>query len=336
MSSNPNRKQAVKDLLSQGQVQSKAASKKNAKKKVEQLLGALDEHPDIEPDADTIKTRKVSRKALAPITRPNGQEYYPRVIHGRTDIETLQVCREAQMFVLLEGFPGTGKTALIEAAFGDEAITVNGHGDLEATELVGNYVPNPDNPLQYDWIDGPLVTAMRNGQVLFIDDTTMIPPPVLAKLYGAMDGRGTITVDTHGNEVIKAAPGFFVVGAHNPGAPGAMLSEALSSRFQLQIRVGTDLKMAGNLGVPRKAITLAANLRTQRDKGEVTWAPEMRELLTFSRIQKNLGLPVAIGNLISAAPEIDREAVQLACKKVFKDYEDHCEVLQIADSDTVR
>lgn len=258
-------------------------------------------------DLDEVEAVTVDASALAPVTRPNGQVYQPRPLGPRSDIDTLHAARTAGLPVMLAGRPGTGKTALIEAAFGDEAITVAGHGDLEVSDLIGRYTQRPDG--SYEWIDGPLPVAMRRGAVLFVDDATLIPPAVLARLYPAMDGRGIIHLTEHTDEAVTAADGFFVVAAHNPDVPGALLSEALQSRFLIHVEVATDLHLAETLGVPKKAVLAATALRAQRESGVIGWAPEMRELLAFARVAEALGVGVAAGNLIAQAPEDDREAV---------------------------
>lgn len=241
---------------------------------------------------------------LEPIKRPNGQEYHPRVLAGRADVKALEDLRAAGVAILLSGYPGCGKTALIEAAF-EDVITFAGHGEAEIGDLVGTYVQRPDGSIS--WEDGPLVRAMKNGSVLFVDDATLTPSGVLARLYPAMDGRGTIVLTEHEGEVIHAAEGFYVVGAHNPGVPGAVLSEALSSRFSLQLEVPSDLRLARRLKVDSKVISITRTMQLKREAGEVLWAPEMRELLAFKRIKEVLGLTAAMENLVSICPESDRE-----------------------------
>lgn len=268
----------------------------------------------IEVDADAAGSGTGVSAPAAPgvpdltrIERPNGETYQPRILEERTDVATLRICREVGLTVMLAGFPGCGKTALAEAAFGAELLTVAGHADTEVGDLVGTYTQRPDGT--YEWIDGPLVVAMREGRPLFIDDATLIAPGVLARMYPAMDGRRRIVVREHTGEEVVATTGFYVMGAHNPGAPGAVLSEALASRFGLHIDVETDLRMASGLGVDRRAIRAAAALRQQRDQGIVTWAPEMRELLTFQKVLVTLGERVAASNFVSAAPEDSRGEV---------------------------
>ena len=141
------------------------------------------------------------------------------------DVEALRKLRDAGVPALLYGPPGTGKTSLIEAAFGDDLITVAGDGDTTAADLVGEYTQKPDGT--FEFIYGPLIRAMEEGKVLFIDDATLISPAVLAVAYPAMDGRREITVKAHKGEVIKAADGFYVITGHNPGVHGAIFTEAL-------------------------------------------------------------------------------------------------------------
>ena len=100
--------------------------------------------------------------AAGPVTRPNGQVYQPRALADMPDVEALRKLRADGVPALLYGPPGTGKTSLIEAAFGDDLITVAGDGDTTAADLVGEYTQNPDGTFAF--IYGPLIRAMQEGQ----------------------------------------------------------------------------------------------------------------------------------------------------------------------------
>jgi nitric oxide reductase NorQ protein len=256
-----------------------------------------------------------SPAAAGPVTRPNGQVYQPRSLADMPDVEALRRLRDAGVPALLYGPPGTGKTSLIEAAFGDDLITVAGDGDTTAADLVGEYTQNPDGT--FTFIYGPLVRAMEEGKVLFIDDATLISPAVLAVAYPAMDGRREITVKAHKGESKKAADGFYVVAGHNPGVHGAILTEALSSRFSVQVRVSTDYDLAHALKIDPRAIKAARDLAGRQASGEIGWAPQLRELLAFAKVAAILGEPAAIANLVGIAPEEDRDAVAEAVAKAF-------------------
>jgi nitric oxide reductase NorQ protein len=253
--------------------------------------------------------------AAGPVTRPGGQVYQPRSLADMPDVEALRKLRDAGVPALLYGPPGTGKTSLIEAAFGDDLITVAGDGDTTSADLVGEYTQKPDGT--FEFIYGPLIRAMQEGKVLFIDDATLISPAVLAVAYPAMDGRREISVKAHKGEVIKAADGFYVVAGHNPGVHGAILTEALSSRFSVQVRVSTDYDLATALKIDSRAVKAAKDLAARQAAGEIGWAPQLRELLAYAKVAAILGEAAAIANLVGIAPEEDADAVAEAVAKAF-------------------
>ncbi len=248
------------------------------------------------------------------VMRPNGQVYRARTLADRADVDALRALRAAGIPALLYGPPGTGKTSLVEAAFPD-VITIAGDGDTTVADFAGEYTQRPDGT--YEWVNGPLITAMTEGAPLFIDDTTLISPQVLAVVYPAMDGRREVTVKAHRGERIKAADGFYVIGGHNPGVHGAVLTEALASRFSVQVQVGTDYDLAHALKIDDRAIRAARNLATRQAAGEIGWAPQLRELIAFDKITRVLGLDAAVANLAGVAPEEDRDAVIDTITRVF-------------------
>ena len=67
--------------------------------------------------------------------------------------------------------------------------------------------------------------------------------------------------------------------------------------------------MAKHLGVTPKAITIAKNLAKRAAAGEVTWHPNLRELLGFAKVAEVLGEQIAFQNLIGSAPIEDRDTV---------------------------
>jgi hypothetical protein len=234
-----------------------------------------------------------------PVTRPNGQVYQPRALADMPDVEALRKLRDAGVPALLYGPPGTGKTSLIEAAFPD-LITVAGDGDTTAADLVGEYTQNPDGT--FTFIYGPLIRAMQEGRVLFIDDATLISPAVLAVAYPAMDGRREITVKAHKGETVTAADGFYVVAGHNPGVHG---------------KVSTDYDLALALKIDARAVKAAKDLADRQASGEIGWAPQLREMLAFAKVAGILGLDAAIANLVGIAPEEDADAVAETVAKAF-------------------
>ena len=81
------------------------------------------------------------------------------------------------------------------------------------------------------FLDGPVIKAMREGHILYIDEINMAKPETLPILNGVLDYRRQLTNPFTG-EVIKAAPGFNVIAAINEGYVGTLpMNEALKNRF---------------------------------------------------------------------------------------------------------
>jgi hypothetical protein len=344
----PSSAKAGTDNLAQA-VQATKGDKSQTRRRVGETIRDLD---GIDPGERHGLAGRPSRRQSAaaryePRVRPNGQLYYPREVPGTelTDVELLQTARRAtndpdptqrrELYILLSGEPGCGKTALVEAAFGDELITVEGTGETELTDLVGTFIHDPENVGGFLWIPGPLYEAMQQGRPLLIDDATLIPPNVLAKIYPAMDGRRQLTVSQHRGEKIvaefktQASDGFFVIMSHNPGAPGAMLADAMNSRCRLQIDVQTDLTLAPHLDIPNNIVEIARALQELRDDEgttgeepplptELDWAPEMRELIAFRDVAALFGPRVAARNLLGQVQDLtNREIIRQTLQEKF-------------------
>jgi midasin (ATPase involved in ribosome maturation) len=248
--------------------------------------------------------------------RPNGDDYYSRMWGEHNDVEVLRKARENDNYVLLYGAPGCGKTALVEAAFGENLHTIIGTGDTEVADFVGGYVQTPSGG--FIWEDGPLVKAAMAGEAFLIDEVGLIDPKVLSLAYGLMDGRRELVVTANPERgTVKAKDGFYVIAATNPNAPGVRLSEALLSRFQIHAEMTTDWALSKKLGAPAQIVTAAQNLAKKQQSGEVSWAPQMRELLAFRDLSKTFGTKFAIANLLAAAPELDRPVVADVFTRVF-------------------
>ena len=243
------------------------------------------------------------------LIRPNGQPYVARCVRNKlSDVEWLRALLANDMPVLLYGPPGTGKTALIEVSYEGAAYTVMGSDDTERSDFEGSYVQTADGA--FVWVDGPLVRAMEEGVPLFVDEIGLISPKVLSLLYAAMDGRQEIRITANPERgIVKAKPGFMVVAATNPHAPGVRLSEALLSRFVAQAEMNTDWSVARRLGLAENVAAALENLDKKRAAGEIAGSPQMREALGFIKTSAVFGPEIALSNLVAASQENDRDVI---------------------------
>lgn len=137
--------------------------------------------------------------------------------------------------VLLKGPTGSGKTKLAETVsyfFSQPIQSINCSVDLDAEALLGfKTIVLKGGTNVIEFVDGPVVEAMKKGHILYIDEINMAKPETLPILHSVLDYRRMLT-NPYTGEVIKAHPDFSVIAAINEGYIGTTpMNEALKNRF---------------------------------------------------------------------------------------------------------
>ena len=143
------------------------------------------------------------------------------------------------MSPLLIGEPGVGKNRLIyELALktGRQLYIFQGHEDVTSEDLACTVRFSDNSASVMDYMISPLVTAMHNGGICFIDEIGKIRPRALALLVSVLDERRYIDSTLLG-ERIHAHPAFRFVAATNT-ADLNLLPEFIISRMRPQISIG--------------------------------------------------------------------------------------------------
>ncbi|MBX3163020.1 MAG: CbbQ/NirQ/NorQ/GpvN family protein [Bacteroidetes bacterium] len=118
--------------------------------------------------------------------------------------------------LLLKGATGTGKSRFVEymaSVLGKELITVSCHEETSATDLIGRFLIKGAETV---WIDGPLVTAVQTGAILYLDEIAEARPDVIVAIHPLTDHRRELYIDKLG-KTIKAHKDFMLVASFNPG-----------------------------------------------------------------------------------------------------------------------
>ncbi len=159
-----------------------------------------------------------SRDGRAPLTAVRDR-IRGRVVGRERELDLVLAAVAAGRDVLLEGPPGTSKSTLlraITAEWGIPLVLVEGNADLTPAKLVGHH--NPARVLREDYspdnfVDGPLVEAMRHGGFLYIEEFNRAPEDTINTLLTAMAER-RIAVPRVGE--VTASGTFRVIASMNP------------------------------------------------------------------------------------------------------------------------
>ena len=242
-----------------------------------------------------------------------------------TDVETVAAWLEAPRNViggvLLLSEPGTGKTALIEAAV--THLTTPEEGDAEARtdrrlitvlctpdhtkdslllRFVGEGNGEAGTPFSY----AAVAYAAKYGHVLYLDEFMLLPDGVKPILYSLADGRRFLPEGEVDGSPLAIHPDFRLVLSSNPQVRGASMPEPLASRFaSTTLTVETTSDMLIDLGIDSVIVDAWQTLGTQG-----LWRPQIREMRAADYWMDVDPSQAASAFLGEHCPESQREAVR--------------------------
>ncbi len=202
---------------------------------------------------------------------------------------------EKELFVLIIGPKGTGKTSLVREYATQKSIelkSINLSLRTRESHLIGtkNLI---DGNIGFD--EGILVKSMKEGNILYLDEINAAEADVLLRLDEALDDRKQIVLKESDGQVIKAKDSWFVIATINPltHVGTKELPPQILSRFPVRIRLDyppEDVEykiIKKHVKNPIESdvllgIKLANTLRQASAVEELYYSPSIRESTPFA------------------------------------------------------
>jgi hypothetical protein len=155
--------------------------------------------------------------------------------------DLMQIVKSKQFYpVFITGLSGNGKTMMVEqvcATLQRECIRVNISIETDESDLIGSNTLVDGNVV---YRDGPVITAMKRGAVLLIDEVDRGSEKLLC-LQGILEGKSYFNKKS--GEYIKPAPGFQIIATANTKGRGSeegrflakILDDAFLERFPITV-----------------------------------------------------------------------------------------------------
>lgn len=279
-----------------------------------------------------VEEKPIKRVIAAPPTKKLGKHD----ILGQSKIhKQLELAVELNMPVLIVGDTGTGKTTIVKSVadkVGAEWIRFNLTGETTVDEFVGKYVLLNQETV---WEDGVLLTAMKQGKWIIVDEVNVALPEILFVLHSLLDDDRSVMVSNHQGEVVKPHEDFRFFGTMNPVdeyAGTKDLNKAFKSRFGMILNMDYPnpklesqiVHSKGEVDMPTamQIVDVGQAIRKSKEAGEVFYTCSTRDLIQWGTLVGKLGIQDAFEVAILNKANGDREIVKKLYGKVLKGYED--------------
>lgn len=236
--------------------------------------------------------------------------------------------------VLSIGPKGCGKSMFAKDFFGNlnvPMLRINMSDGVTEENFIGTRTLRDGN---VEWVNGLLVDAMENGYPLNAEEINGARENVLIALNMVMD-TGMLTLGEDGGRVVRAAPGFMVIGTMNPPEDYAGvndMNQATRDRFTFNLtfdylpedrEVQVVMAQSGfrDEATVTSLVRVANDLRTLKKEGQMETDTSTRTLVQVCADLGELSLKEALEYVMLGRYAADeRPTIEAVLRARLEDY----------------
>ena len=192
--------------------------------------------------------------------------------------------------VFIAGESGLGKNAMVEnvcAVLGRELIRLNFSVETDKVDLMGGPTLRDGN-IEYN--EGPVLTAMRRGAVLLLDEIGKGNPNTMLVLNGILEGKPYY--NPHTNELVHPTEGFNVIATSNSVGKGCDSGRYLEQILDSSLLERFPITVIQEEPTEKTELKIIANYLEDVDFGEklVKWARVIRKSFANAAVDEYISI----------------------------------------------
>jgi len=167
-------------------------------------------------------------------------------------LSAASICLQQGWLLILSGSTGVGKTSLVyhlACETGQRLREVSISSGTDTTDILGSFeqtINSETNAVHFEWVDGPLVQAIKEGYWILLNNSNLCSPSILDRLNSLCEMGGSLVLTERGHvngevQVLKPHPHFRLILTVDPRH--GELSRAMRNR-------GVEIHMLeGSIGI---------------------------------------------------------------------------------------
>lgn len=242
------------------------------------------------------------------------------LVNFEQEMTILDAAIKTNQAPLLIGPPATGKNTLIYKIANDRGTKVHRFsitGETTTDDFVGKMTLVNGETI---WQDGVLLSAMKNGDWLVVDEINAAAAEILFILHSVMDDDRSVMLAQNDGEVIKAHKDFRLFATMNPTSTHAGTKElngALLSRFGLVLDIVEPEDWAIKAILEEKApgcsadklVYLFNDLKKAHEDMRIQYRVTLRDIIHAAQIEADVSFDTAITVAIVYKAMEEKDAV---------------------------